>query len=381
VGISHGYAPLEQYQQGGVSTFSPATDIYSLGATLYKLITGNTPPNATVVNEDGLPEIPSSVSPSVSSAIERSMHPVRKNRLQSVADFLALLDAPAPDISRQEKTEMEHNQNEETELGDIDAVKHEDKGDDGEFVSMFAAEEKRSPIAKLIIWVCVILFLIVGIAAALFVNGEEYVPVVEEYVPPTEAIVVDLGLPSGTLWADRNVGAFSPEDYGSYFAWGETESKSTYDWCTYNWSNGSDYQLTKYCTKISYGHNGFTDKKTTLDSFDDAATTNMGDNWHMPTEDEFKELIDKCVWTWTTRNGVNGYKATGPNGNSIFFPVTGYYFNSDLTDVGIRGFYWSSSFSEYYPNRALCLDIDSDNCDLHSHYRAFGCVVRGVLAE
>ena len=98
---------------------------------------------------------------------------------------------------------------------------------------------------------------------------------------------VDLGLPSGTLCADRNVGADSPEVYGDYFAWGETTTKSIYDWSTYKWFRGDDNTMTKYCTNSNYGT---VDNKTVLDLEDDAAYVNMGKDWRMPTYDELKEL-------------------------------------------------------------------------------------------
>ena len=161
------------------------------------------------------------------------------------------------------------------------------------------------------------------------------------------AIAVDLGLPSGTLWADRNVGADSPEDYGDYFAWGETEPKSTYNWSTYKWCSDSSKSMTKYCTDSSYGYNGFTDGKNTLDLSDDAAYVNMGSEWRMPTGLEFQELQNKCTWIWTTLSSVNGYQVTGPNGNSIFLPAAGSYFSSNLDDAGSKGGYLSSLLDDF----------------------------------
>lgn len=193
---------------------------------------------------------------------------------------------------------------------------------------------------------------------------------------PFSEYAVDLGLPSGTLWADRNVGADSPEDYGAYFAWGETKPKGEYDWSTYKWCKGSG-AMTKYCTDSEYGYNGFTDGKTTLEPSDDAATANWGSKWCMPTRDQLLELNSKC--TWTTQNGVKGYKVTGLNGNSIFLPAAGCRYYSSLDDAGSGGEYWSSSLSDFYPDCSCYLNFDSSNHGLGDYGRNFGRTVRAVV--
>ena len=160
---------------------------------------------------------------------------------------------------------------------------------------------------------------------------------------------VDLGLPSGTLWATCNVGASKPEEYGDYFAWGETKPKSTYDWSTYKWCKGSETTMTKYCTDSDYGYNGFTDNLTELQPEDDAATANWGSNWRMPSRDQIAELINGSYTTseWTQLNGVNGRKVTSKsNGNSIFLPVAGSRWY-EAYDAGRLGYYWSSSLNPY----------------------------------
>ena len=187
---------------------------------------------------------------------------------------------------------------------------------------------------------------------------------------------VDLGLPSGTLWADRNVGADSPEAYGDYFAWGETAPKSTYNWSTYKWCKGSYDTMTKYCTDSSYGT---MDNKTVLDLEDDAAYVNMIPEWRMPTHDEHEELYSKCTWTWTTQNGTKGYKVTGPNGNSIFLPAAGYRYGSYLNNAGSRGYHWSSSLYEIRSYSAWSLYFGSDFYGASSCERLNGHPVRAVV--
>lgn len=148
---------------------------------------------------------------------------------------------------------------------------------------------------------------------------------------------VDLGL--SVKWATCNVGAEFPEDYGGYYAWGETEEKSNYSWSTYKWCNGSSETLTKYCTSSSYGT---VDNKTVLDPEDDVAHVLWGGSWRMPTLDEIKELIDNCSWERTEVNGVSGQKVTGPNGNFIFLPSAGNRLNTSLICASL-GFYWSNN--------------------------------------
>lgn len=170
---------------------------------------------------------------------------------------------------------------------------------------------------------------------------------------------VDLGLQSGTLWANCNVGATSPEDYGDYFAWGETKPKTTYLWRTYKYCRDSyGEKLTKYCYNSIYGFNGYSDDLTTLESCDDAATANCGADWRMPTKEECRELIDNCVIESTTVNGVFGGRFTGPNGNSIFLPNGGYYNEYYYQSVGEGGgLYWSSSLAtENHPSCAWHLN-------------------------
>ena len=185
---------------------------------------------------------------------------------------------------------------------------------------------------------------------------------------------VDLGL--SVKWATCNVGATKPEEYGDYFAWGETQPKDYYDWSTYKWCNGSKTTHTKYNTSSSYGT---VDNKTTLDLSDDAARANWGGSWRMPTKAEQDELRNNCTWTRTTQNGVNGYKVTSKsNGNSIFLPAAGYRSDSSLSSAGGSGDYWSSSLGTDSPYHAYYLFFNSSDVDWYEVSRGYGFSVRPV---
>ncbi len=163
---------------------------------------------------------------------------------------------------------------------------------------------------------------------------------------------VDLGLPSGFLWATCNIGANAPEEYGDYFAWGETQMKTTYNWSTYQYCNGSQNTLTKYCNKANYGYNGFTDNLTTLQLSDDAARANWGGNWRMPTKEDFQELYNNTTVTYTQQGGVNGLLFTAANNNSLFLPAAGGRSGDEPYDAGDCGHYWSSSLNTGSPSEA-----------------------------
>ena len=141
------------------------------------------------------------------------------------------------------------------------------------------------------------------------INGHEY---------------VDLGLPSGLKWATCNIGATNPEDFGNYYAWGETSTKNEY--------------LENNCSTV-----GVDLSEISGDAQYDAARAKWGSTWRLPTAEEFEELTNMCTWTWVTQNNVNGMKVTGQNGKSIFIPATGYRSGSSLNYVGEYGYFWSST--------------------------------------
>ncbi len=170
---------------------------------------------------------------------------------------------------------------------------------------------------------------------------------------------VDLGLPSGLKWATCNVGATTPEGYGNYYAWGETTTKTSYDA-----SNSVTYNqvISDFSGNATY----------------DAARANWGSTWRMPTKAEMEELNNNCTWTWTTQSGVNGYRVTGPNGNSIFLPAAGVCGGSSQFLVGENGYYWSSTPYESNTNYACSLYFGSGGRNVGWNDRHYGHMLRPV---
>ena len=197
----------------------------------------------------------------------------------------------------------------------------------------------------------------------------------EPVTPPDEHEFVDLGLPSGTLWATMNVGATAPEDCGDYFAWGETAPKEVYNWASYKWCNGSYKTMTKYCTSSSYGT---VDDKTELELEDDAAYANWGPSWRIPTKEQQDELRNNCTWTWTTMNGVKGEKVTGPNSNTIFLPAAGCLDGNTHYDLQSYGYYWSRTLHADRSFYAYYIMFYPQYVDYHNYHRYQGFSVRPV---
>ena len=189
---------------------------------------------------------------------------------------------------------------------------------------------------------------------------------------------VDLGLPSGTLWATCNVGANSPEEYGDYFAWGETLPKDYYDWGTYLYCMGSGFTLTKYCNNFAYGYNGFVDNLTTVLPEDDAATVNWGGDWRMPTEEDWQELYRYTTHEWTTQDGKRGLLLTASNGNSLFLPAAGWRVEGGLNEAGINGEYWSCSLRTDNAHTAWEFFFRGSTSFMRSNGRDYGFTVRPV---
>lgn len=170
---------------------------------------------------------------------------------------------------------------------------------------------------------------------------------------------VDLGLPSGTLWSVCNMGADKPEEFGEYYAWGETSTKSSYNWNTY--SIGSEL-----------------DSLPTLDEAHDAAASSWGYGWRMPSREDFDEIVTYCTMTWTTRSGVNGYLVTGTNGNTMFLPASGGRGDGNIYESGSCGFYWLNSVYTDDTQFAWGFLFDANSFSETSYYRMYGQSIRPV---
>lgn len=189
---------------------------------------------------------------------------------------------------------------------------------------------------------------------------------------------VDLGLPSRTLWATCNIGADRPEEFGDYFAWGETEPKEEYSWSTYKYCDGTEDTMTKYCNDSS---SDYYDKKRRLDPEDDAAIANWGNEWQMPSAEQIEELITSqyTTTTWTTRNGVNGRLVVSKkNGNSIFLPAAGCRLDTGFSEVGNKGYYSGNYTGGNLYQCASCLYFTSGHIQGLSLTRRSGFSIRPV---
>lgn len=472
VGISHGYAPLEQYNRGGIGTFSPASDIYSLGATLYKLLSGQTPPDANVVMDDGLPPFPNGVSRNVVEAVKQAMQPFRKKRPRNVTEFLDLLEGK-DDVKDLEETVIEDTLSVTNASNSTELKQEKDK----------QTETAQYATKKLFLkkWMLLLLF-VLGIivfvcvfnignsshtktpeidslnqdileeikieqnvdsfivesehinytqpslsittspnGAVVYVDGKRLgvTPIVDEKIDSGlhsieiskkgyETIVktrraysdelinlkfslektktetdripitdqsspkvsntfkgheyVDLGL--SVMWATCNIGASNSADYGNYFAWAETQAYS------------SDYDLKN---NKAYGN-----KKLNISGSPnyDAATVIWGKGWRLPTKTEFEELINKCKWIWTSRNGKKGYKIVGPNNKSIFLPTAGFCLLGITVSENEEGSYWSATADPYDNERAYALHFKENEIMNYEGYEVrggFGYSIRPVV--
>ncbi len=203
----------------------------------------------------------------------------------------------------------------------------------------------------------------------------------EESEPVVTPEWVDLGLPSGTLWATMNVGATSPEECGSYFAWGETETKDEYNWATYRYSSGSATSLTKYCLHSNYGT---PDGLSVMEDVDDAAAYILGEGWSVPTKEQVAELIDQTYTEWNTDelNGVQGVRITSRTTDaSIFLPIAGYMDNNYNTNNTTWGYIWTRNIHPSIDYIATAFRYGTELEAENAKSRILGINIRPVYKE
>ena len=397
IGLSKGYAPLEQYRQDDVSTFTPSTDIYSLGATLYNLATGMIPPDASIVNEEGL-ERPLGISDRLWNTIERSMQPRRKDRPQSIKEFMSLLEGTGG--TEDDTTIMYNSKSAEPQPSNSSGP-------------ILPPDLEPCPKAKRRFpkW-------LYGVAATLLLGLIEFQTIpkskpvkdtpasgepVQGYTVTDKSQPVkqqstaskssspstgtcngyewiDLGL--SVKWATCNIGASKPEEFGDYYAWGETSTKSNYTWENYRFRiSGNSSENVKFSKYNTQSDRGTVDNRTVLEMSDDIARQKWGGGWRIPTKEEFQELIDNCIWTWSAQ--VGGYKVTSKKSGYtdcfIFLPASGCLADKTMHAPGSHGFYWYSSLNTSSPYFAWDLCIHPNVYSIVStHPRYYGFSIRPV---
>ena len=221
------------------------------------------------------------------------------------------------------------------------------------------------------------------------IDGKSYsggiLNLMTEGIPVVIPEAVDLGIVVNgktIKWGSFNLGATKPEEYGDYYAWGETAPKDDYSWSTYQFGTSQNGPFSKYNTKGSFGT---VDNNTELDpgpEGDDVASKILGGNWRMPTRDEMTALKDQCTWAEDFINDVKVQRATGPNGKNIYFPYAGSrYGATGLKNAGSYAYVWSSSLGENFPCYACYLVFGQGNLDTIDYDRCNGLSVRPVYVE
>ncbi len=398
VAKSKGYAPSELYISGSVTHFSPATDIYSLGATFYHMVTGMVPPDASAVSDEGIDLSRfTGLSEPTRHAIEAAMQPRRKDRPQSIAEFLNILDGNDNAGTDDDKTEFEEDSTQFTTRLDVDTtppdanvildgkslgktpikgyevsighheLRIEKSGYEPYNTRMtFSSEPVKinetlkkeaapRPKPSWLRWAVPAVACLLMAAVVFFFLRPKPVPTTGTH---NGHEWVDLGL--SVKWASCNVGASKPSDYGNYYAWGEVQTKSEY------WDSN--------CTTWEKSMGDIAG-----DPAYDAARYNWGGKWRLPTKAEWNELVDNCTWTWTEQGGHKGYRVTSKkNGASIFLPAAGWRYGSSLIDAGERGNYWSSMPYESDAQLAFSLYFSSADHVVGWFIRYDGLSVRPV---
>lgn len=388
LGKTPGYAPPEQ-MGNDVVHFTPATDIYAIGATLFKALTGITPPTANMlISGETLPPLPDEISKSTKDAILAAMKLNKRLRPQTVDEFLKILDegttADSEETEIVDSAASEASEPEQIQVNQQPEPKQTtvQPADEQKTVQAKPDSSKQRNKKRKFVWGIIsgILAVTVLIVSSVLIYNEAGRRKLEDSVTNYYSgeinghPYVDLGLPSGLLWATCNVGApisiwtngqeqvmgaRTPDGLAYYYAWGETKQKQKYtqeNCLTY------DKELGDISGDQSY----------------DVAKAQWGETWRMPTKDEFQELIDYCTWKWGKYRGNEGYYVTGPNGNSIFLPAAGGRDGSTNDYAGVLGRYWSSSPYEGSTQRSHILSFNRDDHYVGWDYRNYGYSVRPV---
>lgn len=330
-----GYAPIEQasYKQDG--TVPVTLDIYALGATLFKMLTGQTPPEASAILNNGFPQAAlqrAGVSQPMADIVVKAMSPMRKARYQSVDDMLAAVAPFAKNASHC------YNAGEATSYDEpIPAtVDEDDNPQDSSGILDWLKQHLMAKVALFIVAATLLFSIVVATQYLYDDTPTEQAQETSQIAPNQDGInlsskEVDLGLPSGTVWAGWNIGAICAYQSGDLFAWGESSGKSVANHTETQQSDYFDYDFTKITLKSNPCISG---------TGYDIAMEKWGSSWCMPTRKQVEELITSCKWKTYTFSGKEGVLGTGPNGRHIFLPYTGYADGITIFNQESEGNYW-----------------------------------------